>query len=209
MLKVGLTGGLASGKTFAANEFQRLGCAILQADRVGHEVLADDAEARRLIIEAFGPQVANPSGAIDRQALAGIVFKDKARLERLNAIVHPRVFERIDQFFATIEDAGSGAVAIVEAAIMIESGSYVRYDRLVLAACSTETQIHRYMEREGTGRDQAEARIARQMPLDEKRRYADFVIDTNGSEADTTRQVREVFGKLRTAASQAASTRIP
>lgn len=198
MLKVGLTGGLASGKSFAAREFERLGCSVLQADKLGHRILVDDPGAIREVVEEFGPGVLNAEGGIDRKALGARVFADGARLGRLNAIVHPRVFERLDRFFAEVEAAGAeDSVAMVEAAIMVESGSYRKYQRLVLAACPREMQVSRFVAREGASREEAESRIARQLPLSEKRKLADYVIDTSGSKEHTLRQVRAVYGKLK------------
>ena len=200
MLRVGLTGGLASGKSFAASEFERLGCVVLQADRLGHAILADDAAARGEVTAAFGERVLRADGTIDRKALAKVVFASKDELQRLNAIVHPRVFERVEDFFRQTARRDPDAVALVEAAIMVETGSYRRYDRLVLAACPREAQIDRFVRREGSSRAEAEARLGRQMPLDEKRKYADYVIDTGGSEARTLEQVREVYRHLRSEA---------
>ena len=197
MLRVGLTGGLASGKSFAAAQFARLGCAVLEADRLGHQILADDLEARAEVVAEFGTGVLGPGGAIDRQALAAIVFADTGRLERLNAIIHPRVFERIEGFFKAVDRRATDLVAMVEAAIMIESGSYKRYQRLVLASCPRAVQIERFVRRDGGTRADAESRIDRQMPLAEKRRYAHFVIDTGGTEEQTIRQVGEIYKKLR------------
>ena len=197
MLRVGLTGGLASGKSFAAAEFGRLGCAILQADRLGHRVLAEDSDVRAEVVAEFGARVLAPDGAIDRGALAAVVFSDERCLERLNAIIHPRVFLHVDEFFRNVEAADPSAVAIVEAAIMVESGSYRRYERLVLAACPRAMQIERFVKREGGSRAEAESRLARQMPLEKKRPYAHFVIDTGGTEEQTLEQVREVFAGLR------------
>ena len=197
MLRVGLTGGLASGKSFAAAQFARLGCAVLEADRLGHQILADDLEARAEVVAEFGTGVLGPGGAIDRQALAAIVFADTGRLERLNAIIHPRVFERIEGFFEAVDRRATDLVAMVEAAIMIESGSYKRYQRLVLASCPRDVQIERFVRRDGGTRSDAESRIDRQMPLAEKRRYAHFVIDTGGTEEQTIRQVGEIYEKLR------------
>ncbi len=197
MLRVGLTGGLASGKSFAASEFERLGCVVLQADRLGHAILAEDAAVLGEVTAAFGEQVLGADGAIDRKALARVVFASEDELERLNAIVHPRVFERVEDFFRRTAQRNPDSVALVEAAIMVETGSYRRYDRLVLAACPREAQIDRFVRREGSTRAEAEARLGRQMPLDEKRKYADYVIDTGGSEAKTLEQVREVYRHLR------------
>ena len=197
MLRVGLTGGLASGKSFAAAEFARLGCAVLEADKLGHQILADDVEVRAEVVAEFGTGVLGPGGAIDRQALAAIVFADTGRLECLNAIIHPRVFERIEGFFEAVDRRATDLVAMVEAAIMIESGSYKRYQRLVLASCPRDVQIERFVRRDGGTRADAESRIDRQMPLAEKRRYAHFVIDTGGTEEQTIRQVGEIYEKLR------------
>lgn len=208
MLKVGLTGGLASGKSFAAREFERLGCAVLQADELGHRVLTDDPGAIREIVQEFGPGVLDESGAIDRKALGARVFSDEGRLERLNAIIHPRVFERLDRFFADTEARSADSVAMVEAAIMIESGSYRKYQRLVLVACPRELQISRFVGRGGATREEAEARIARQLPLDEKRRHAHYVIDTSGSEQDTLRQVRMIYRKLKAEAGHPGAERV-
>ncbi len=200
MLKVGLTGGLASGKSFAAAEFERLGCRLLHADAIGRGILSDDAEARAEVVSAFGSGILDSDGGIARRELASVAFADERSLERLNAIIHPRVFRRIDEFFREIESSHPYAVAMVEAAIMLESGSYRRYDRLVLAACPRRTQIQRFVEREGGTAAEAESRMARQMPLADKLTYADFVIDTSGTEERTLGQVREVYAKLRAAA---------
>ena len=201
-MKVGLTGGLASGKSFVGREFERLGCTLLQADKLGHRVLAEDAGAVREVVREFGPGVLDETGAIDRKALGASVFSNRGRLERLNAIVHPRVFERLDRFFVDVEAKDPDAVAMVEAAIMVESGSYKRYQRLVLTACPRELQIERFVAREGATRQEAESRIACQLPLDEKRKYAHFVIDTSCGKEETLGQVRAVYGKLRAEAAR-------
>lgn len=200
MLKVGLTGGLASGKSFAAAEFERLGCRLLHADAIGRRILSDDADARAEVVSAFGSGILDGDGGIARKELARVAFADQRSLERLNAIIHPRVFRRIDEFFREVESSHPSAVAMVEAAIMIESGSYRRYDRLVLAACPRQTQIQRFVEREGGTEAEAESRMARQMPLADKRPYADFTIDTGGTRENTLGQVREVYAKLRATA---------
>ena len=199
MLKVGLTGGLASGKSFAAAEFERLGCFLLQADKLGHQIL-DESSARAEIVRDFGPCVLSQNGCVDRKALGRLVFSAPDKLARLNAIVHPRVFARLEHFFRGVESQAPDAVAIVEAAIMIESGSYKRYDRLVLVACARDVQIERFLRRDGGSRPEAESRLARQMPMEEKQRYADFLIDTGGSEKETLRQVRAIYRKLRSEA---------
>ena len=209
MLKVGLTGGLASGKSFAAAEFERLGCRLLHADAIGRMILSDDADAGAEVVSAFGSGILDSDGGIARGELAKVAFADQRSLERLNAIIHPRVFRRIDEFFREVESSDPSAVAMVEAAIMIESGSYRRYDRLVLAACPRQTQLQRFVEREGGTAAEAESRMARQLPLADKRPYADFVIDTGGTREQTLGQVREVYAKLRAKAKRAAPATVP
>lgn len=196
MLRVGLTGGLASGKSFAAAEFERLGCFLLQADKLGHQIL-DESSARAEIVRNFGPRVLSPNGSVDRKALGKVVFAAPDKLARLNAIVHPRVFACLEHFFRDVQSRNPEAVAIVEAAIMIESGSYKRYDRLILVACAPELQIERFVRRGRANRQEAESRLARQMPVEEKQRYADFLIDTGGSKEETLQQVRAIYGQLR------------
>jgi dephospho-CoA kinase len=201
MLKVGLTGGLASGKTFVAGVLEGLGCRVGYADRMGHEILEPDGEAFADVIREFGYGIVSTNGAIDRKKLGAVVFADKARLDLLNALVHPHVFRRQEAFFDAVERDDPKAVAVIEAAIMIETGSYKRYDKLLLAACPPAVQIQRYMSREGATEAQARARLDRQMPLAEKQKYADYIIDTSGTKDDTERQVRDVYAQLKELAS--------
>ncbi len=197
MLKVGLTGGLASGKTYVAQLLEQLGCHVIHADRLGHEVLLPEGEAYHDVVKEFGREILGPDGQIDRKALGTLVFDDPKKLERLNALIHPHVFRRQQEFFDRVAAEDPGGIAVVEAAIMIEVGSYKRYDRLIVTFCPEEMQIRRFVEREGAGEQEARARLARQMPLVDKRKFADYVIDTSGYKQDTARQVREVYGKLK------------
>ena len=202
MLKVGLTGGLASGKTFVASCFEDLGARVIHADKIGHETLAPDGEAYRDVVREFGEGILTADDVIDRKALGRIVFADSAKLTRLNALIHPHVFRREQEFFDQLEREDPGAVGVVEAAILIEAGSYVGYDRIVLAYCPTEVQIERFIERAAAAgrpatREDALARLEQQMPLDEKRRYADYLIDTSGSMEQTRERAAEVYVKLR------------
>lgn len=197
MIKVGLTGGLASGKSFIGAELERLGAHVLEADKLGHAILMTDGEAYADVVELFGNEILSADSTIDRRKLGAIVFADPEKLKQLNALVHPHVFKRQNQFFAEIEARDPDAVAVVEAAIMVESGSYKNYDRLILAACPRDVQIARFVERERSTVEEAESRLDRQMPLEEKRKYADFVIDTAGSRSKTLAQVEDVYRKLR------------
>ena len=197
MVKVGLTGGLASGKSFIGAELERLGAHVLEADKLGHAILMPDGEAYADVVKLFGNEILSTDNTIDRKRLGAIVFADPEKLKQLNALVHPHVFKRQNQFFAEIEARDPDAVAVVEAAIMVESGSYKNYDRLILAACPRDVQIARFVERERSTVEEAESRLDRQMPLEEKRKYADFVIDTAGSRSKTLAQVEDVYRKLR------------
>jgi len=197
MLSVGLTGGLASGKSFVGGTLRELGCHLIKADELGHEVIERDGEAYPAIVAAFGPEILAPDGEIDRRHLAALVFSDPDRLARLNAIVHPAVFRREDALTAEIAAADPRAIVVVEAAILVETGSYRRFARLIVAACTREQQIERATRRDQLTREEAEARIARQLPLEEKIRLADFVVDTSGSKENTVAQVNEIYRSLR------------
>ena len=197
MLKVGLTGGIASGKSFVGEALAGWGCFVIQADEIGHQVLAPGGEAYEDVIREFGGGIVAPDGSIDRRRLADLVFHDPERLARLNAIVHPPVLRReaelADAFFAR----DPHGIAVVEAAILIETGNHRRFDQLILVFCAQEQQIDRALRREGAAEADVRARIGRQMPLEEKRKYADFVIDTSGTKEETLRQACAVYETLR------------
>lgn len=197
MLKVGLTGGLASGKSFVGETLKELGCRLIQADVLGHEVILPGGEAYAAVVEEFGPGVVHADGTIDRKKLAGEVFGNPTRLARLNELVHPPVFRREQEWIARYAGEDPHAIIVVEAAIMIEAGSYRRYDCVVLAVCTEEQQVERAMRRDGASRESVEARIRSQMPLSEKRKYADYVIDTSDSKEHTRGQVTALFELLK------------
>lgn len=206
MLTVGLTGGLASGKTFIASCFQEFGAHVIHADKLGHETLARNGEAYEEVIAAFGGGILHEDGSINRTTLGATVFDNPEQLEKLNNIIHPHVFRRQEAFFAQVAEVAPQGIAVVEAAIIIEIGSYKRYDRIVLAVCPLETQIERFIKRDDATREQALARIEHQMPLEEKRRYADEIIDTTGSFDETRELARAVYVKLGTEARSCASS---
>lgn len=197
MLRVGLTGGYATGKSFVGRALVKMGCHLLEADQVGHAVLAPDGEAYAAVIAEFGPSIVEPDGTIARKRLAAIVFSDPARLAKLNALVHPAVFARQEVWFTEIAALDPHAVAIVEAAIMVETGSFRRYDRLILTVCSEAMQIARGMARDGLTEEQVRERLARQMPEAEKRKKANYVIDTSGTQEETLAQTAEVCAILK------------
>ena len=197
MLKVGLTGGLACGKSFVGEELARLGCLLIHADELGHEVLMPAGEAYDGVVREFGDAILTESGEIDRKALAAQVFGAPERLAKLNSLVHPPVLRREDALIAEYGARRPDGIAVVEAAILIETGSYKRFDRIILVTCREEQQIERAMRREGAQLEDVKARLGRQMPLAEKRKYAHFVIDTSGEKEEALRQTREVYDALR------------
>jgi dephospho-CoA kinase len=197
MLKVGLTGGLACGKSFVGEELERLGCLLIHADDLGHEVLLPSGEAYDDVVREFGVAILTEGGEIDRKALAARVFGAPEQLAKLNALVHPPVLRREDALIAEYGGRQPDGIAVVEAAILIETGSYKRFDRIILVTCREEQQVERAMRREGAQLEDVMARLGRQMPLAEKRKFAHFVIDTSGEKEETLRQTRGVYDALR------------
>jgi len=201
MLKVGLTGGLACGKSFVGEALASCGCFLVRADELGHEVLEPGGEAYDAVIEEFGRGIVNGDGRIDRTVLGNLVFGSPERLARLNALVHPPVLAREERLIAAFAAREPHGIAVVEAAILIETGSYKRFDCILLVICREEQQVERAMRREGSTEANVRARLSRQMPLDEKRKFARFVIDTSGEKEDAVRQTRAVYEELRRVAS--------
>jgi dephospho-CoA kinase len=197
MLKVGLTGGLASGKSLVGEALVSSGCFLIQADELGHEALAPGGEAYDAVVREFGREILTGGGAIDRQQLGALVFASPERLARLNALVHPGVVRREEELIAEFAAREPRGIAVVEAAILIETGSYKRFDRIILVWCAEEQQVERALRRGGAEEGDVRARISRQMPLAQKRKFADFVIDTSGEKQDTLRQARAVYEVLR------------
>jgi dephospho-CoA kinase len=197
MLKVGLTGGLACGKSFVGEVLRGYGCLVIQADELGHAVLAPGGEAYDGVVREFGSEILDAAGRIDRRALAAQVFGAPARLAALNRLVHPPVFRREDELMAEFAAREPRGIAVVEAAILIETGSWRRYDRIVLVTCREDQQVERALRREGASESDVNARLSRQMALEEKRKHAHFVIDTSGEKEDTVRQTSAVFQELR------------
>ena len=200
MLRVGLTGGLASGKSFVGRALADLGCLLIQADELGHQVLEPDGEAYAGVIQEFGREILNPDGTIDRRRLAARVFVSPELLQKLNSLVHPPVYAReraIEQAFAKTHPDG---IAVTEAAILVETGSYRNYGRLIVAVCPEEQQITRAIARDHLTREEVLDRLRRQMPLEEKVEYADYVVNTSGTKEHTLEQVAAVYAALRSIA---------
>ncbi len=197
MLRVGLTGGLACGKTFVGEALAGLGCLLIGADDLGHAVLQPGAEAYDSVVREFGPEILDDGGRIERAKLAALAFGDPRKLATLNRLVHPPVVRREESLIAEFAAAQPHGIAVVEAAILIETGSYKRFDRVILVTCDQEQQLERAMRRPGALEADVRARLGRQMPLEEKRKYAHFVIDTSGEKENTLRQTRMVYDALR------------
>ena len=197
MLKVGLTGGIGCGKSYVGEELARLGCLVISADDLGHAVLAAGGEAYGPVVQEFGAGILTADGAIDRRALGLLVFGNAERLAKLNALVHPAVIRREQALVARFAEREPNGIAVVEAAILVETGSYRRFDKLILVTCREDQQVERALRRDGASEEDVRARIERQMPLAEKLKFADFVIDTSGEKADTIRQTRAIYDTLR------------
>jgi len=197
VLKVGLTGGLASGKTFVGEALAGYGCLLIQADELGHQLMEPGGEVYDRVVAEFGKEILSGDGRIDRRRLAGMVFAQPARLELLNSLVHPPVVSREEELAAEFAARQPRGIVVVEAAILIETGSYKRFHRLILVTCAEQQQVERAMRRDGADEADVRARLSRQIPLEQKRKFADFVIDTSGSKADTLRQTRAVYEALR------------
>ena len=197
MLKVGLTGSIAVGKSFVCEVFRELGCSVLDADQTAREVVAPETSGWRLIIQQFGSKILQPNNEIDRIKLGAIVFADKAKRQLLNAIVHPLVVEKQDEWLRGKEAENPDAIAVIDAALMIESGGFRRFDQLIVVWCAEETQISRLMTRNDLSREEAVLRINAQMPQEEKKRYADFTIDTTEGFESTRAQTSRIFEHLK------------
>jgi dephospho-CoA kinase len=204
MLRVGLTGGIGCGKSTVAAMMRSLGCHILDADALARDLTDPGRSALREIVAAFGPEVLAPDGRMDRSLVAHLVFRDASKLATLNRILHPRVIAEQERQLAEIERADPKAVAVVEAALLIEAGYHKPLDRLVVVWCRPEQQIARLVNARGRAMSEEDARqrIAAQMPLEEKRRMATDEIDNSGSVAATEKQVASLVARLKQLASK-------
>lgn len=201
MLTVGLTGGIASGKSTVARLLQERGCVIIEADSLAHEYLQPENSVSQEVIREFGAEILDPSGKIDRAKLGELVFGNAEKIERLNAIIHPHVLKEIARRLQELERTGETGIAVVVAALHIETGFYKTFDRLAVAWCRPEQQLERLLSR-GFTSQQAVRRIASQMPMEEKRRLADDQIDCSGTLQETTRQTDEALARWKRVSSR-------
>ena len=197
MLLVGLTGGLASGKSFVGHTLSELGCHLIDADELGHQVLMPGAEAYDAVVNEFGEEILDDDRYIVRRKLGALVWNNPERLAKLNSLVHPPVIAREQQLIAEFARQDPAAIVVVESAILVETGSYRRFDRLIVVVCTVEQQVERAMKRGAYSKEEVLARLSRQLPLEEKVRVADDVIDTSGTKENTVQQVKTVYESLR------------
>lgn len=189
---IGLTGNIACGKSTVAAMLADLGAEIIDADRVAHQVMTPGGPVFAALVREFGPTIVATDGTIDRQRLGSIVFRDPTALRRLDALVHPHTGAEIRRLI----EASSAKVVVVEAIKLIESGTYRRCDSVWLVTCPSEKQVERLMARSGLSYEEAERRVRAQAPAEEKRPYADVVVDTSGAVEHTREQVRAAWQRL-------------
>jgi dephospho-CoA kinase len=196
MLRLGLTGGIASGKTAVAAMLRELGFAVLDADSLGHTLIEPGHPAYDEVVREFGPAILGPDKRVDRARLAAVVFADHAKLDRLNAILHPRIEAAAHRQFDEWSRDATREAAFVDAALLVEAGFHKRLDGLLVTWCRPEQQLERLRAR-GLSEADARRRIAAQMPIDEKLRYATQKIDCSGTLEETRRQVEALAQNLR------------
>lgn len=197
MLKVGLTGSIAVGKSYVCEILRELGAFVLDADQTAREVVQPNTKGWREIVRNFGREVLQSDNTLDRAKLGAIVFADEAKRQLLNSIVHPLVIEAQNDWLLEREHENPQGIAVIDAALMIESGGYARFDKIIVVWCAAETQIERLIARNNLSREEAARRINAQMPQEEKKKYADFLIDTTEGFEATRAQTVEVFRQLR------------
>ncbi len=196
VLKLGLTGGIASGKSSVAAMLRELNFTVLDADALAHQLMEPGQPAYEEIIKEFGPAIAPDGRRIDRSKLGAIVFADRGKLDRLNAIVHPRVRDAMLQKFAAWQRAGDRNIVFVEAALLVEAGFEKQLDGLVVTWCTPEQQLQRLLTR-GLTETEAQRRIASQLDTDAKLRHGKYKIDTSGTLESTRAQVQTLAESLR------------
>jgi len=195
-LIIGLTGGIASGKSTVARMLEQKGAYLLDADQLAREAVEPDQPAWQEIVNWLGPSILLPDRNLDRVRLANLVFNDKAKLEKLNKIVHPWVGKRFISLSEEIREKDPGAVLVYDIPLLLEAGMQETVDLVLLVYVPRETQILRLQERDKLSRSEAESRLKAQMPLDEKKKYADFIIDNRGMLTETARQVDQFWNNL-------------
>jgi dephospho-CoA kinase len=196
MLRVGLTGSIGVGKSFVTSIFAELGCHVLDADLTAREVVMPDTPGLKALTESFGKEILNTDGTLDRKRLGALIFADENQRQRLNHILHPFIIARQDEIMNAWEAEDPDGIGIIDAALMIESGGYKRFDKLIVVHCRSEVQLERLMLRDKLSRAEAERRISSQMPQEEKQKFADYLIDTSDGFDLTRARTVEVYNHL-------------
>jgi len=201
LLKVGLTGGIAAGKSVVGEMFAALGAHVIQADEISHQLMQSGQAVYREVVAHFGAEILEPDGSVNRARLAELAFGSKpSRVQELNQIVHPAVIRREEEWMDEVRRHDPHAVAVVEAALILEAGMARGLDRLVVVTCRPEQRIERWARRlkvdDETARREVIRRMAAQLPDEEKIKAADYVVDNSGSLDETRRQVEEIYSKL-------------
>ena len=196
MLRVGLTGSIGVGKSFVTSVFEELGAHVLDADQTAREVVMPGTAGLTAVTEAFGKEILNPDGTLNRKQLAAVVFADESERQRLNQILHPFIIARQDEILNEWEAKDPKGIGMVDAALMIESGGYRRFDKLIVVHCRPEVQLERLMLRDNLSRDEAQRRIDSQMPQEEKQKFADYLIDTSDGFELTREQTIKLYKTL-------------
>ena len=197
MLKVGLTGSIAVGKSYVCEILGELGCFVLDADQTARKVVEPNTVGWQKIVDNFGQQALQSDNTLDRAKLSAIIFSDESKRQLLNSIVHPLVFEAQNIWLKDREAENPQNIAVIDAALMIESGSYKRFDKLIVVWSKPEIQLERLCLRNNLSLEDAQKRIQSQMPQEEKKGFADYLIDTSLGFEDTRRQTVEVFERLK------------
>ena len=197
MLKVGLTGSIAVGKSYVCEILRELGCFVLDADQTARAVVKPHTIGWQKIVDNFGQEALQLDKTLDRAKLSSIIFSDESKRLLMNSIIHPLVFEAQNVWLSERKVENPMGIAVIDAALLIESGGYKRFDKLIVVWCQPEIQTERLMLRNNLSREDAEKRINSQMPQEEKKLYADYLIDTSEGFESTKRQTIEIFGRLK------------
>jgi len=196
MLVVGLTGGIASGKSVVSKMLKELGAWVIDADDVSREVMLPHTKCWEQVVASFGKEILKEDLTIDRKMLSDRVFNNCEQLSKLNSISHPEIAKRVEEHLEAIKGKDPQAIVIVDAALLVEAGMYKSYDKLIVVSASNETQLKRIMVRDGLSQEEAQKRINSQLSLKEKVRLADFVIENEGSLENIEDEVKKVFQAL-------------
>src|SRR5882762_564523 len=197
MLSVGLTGSIGVGKSFVSGVLAELGCHVIDADQTAREVVQPGSAGLRAIATAFGQEVIREDGTLEREKLGAQIFADEHKRTLLNSILHPYIISRQDELLRECEAQDPNGIAVVDAALMIESGGYKRFNKLIVVHCNPQEQLKRVMARNNLTRAEAEQRIRSQMPQEDKMKLADYLIDTTGGFEPARKRTVEVYEELR------------